>query len=196
METANKKQFTRKIFTAKLFFSDIFFLLSHIPQIMVAMRNKELGKQFMEKVMIVTTAVNGCVYCSWFHAKQATNSGISEKEIANMLKLQFNADASEHEIPALLFAQHYAETDRKPDADMLKKLNDFYGEKTASHILLFIRMIYFGNLDGNTFDAFLSRLKGIKAPNSNFFFELIFFIFHLPVMLPMLPFVGKYRSAE
>jgi AhpD family alkylhydroperoxidase len=160
------------------------------------MKNANLGEQFMEKIMTVVTAVNGCVYCSWFHAKQAAQSGISQEEITNMLKLQFSTDAKENEITALLFAQHYAETDRNPDEEMTKKLNDFYGETTASHIVLFIRMIYFGNLGGNTFDAFISRLKGKKAPNSSFVFEFFFFLVSLPFMLPIFLFMKKDRKAN
>jgi len=54
--------------------------------------------------MTVVTAVNGCTYCTWFHAKQAVTSGISEKEVKNMLNLLFEADASDFEVPALLYA--------------------------------------------------------------------------------------------
>ncbi len=61
----------------------------------------------------------------------------------------------------------------------------------AEHINLIIRMIYYGNLSGNTFDAFISRLKGKKAPNSNALFEAIFFILSVPVLLPILPLVNK-----
>ncbi|MCD6336717.1 MAG: carboxymuconolactone decarboxylase family protein [Candidatus Marinimicrobia bacterium] len=53
--------------------------------------------------MAVAIAVNGCVYCSWFHAKQAVDSGISEDEIKNMMSLQFQADADEYELMALLY---------------------------------------------------------------------------------------------
>lgn len=44
---------------------------------------------------------------------------------------------------------------------------------------------------GGTFDAFLSRLKGNKAKNSNVIFETIFFILNAPLMLPLLPFTKK-----
>ncbi len=188
------RRFNKKIYTAGLLFSDLGFLLINFPNIIAAMRNKEIGTVFMEKIMTVVTAVNGCRYCKWFHAKKAVASGISEEEVKNMLRLQFNADASIHEIPALLFAQHYAETNRNPDSEMTDKLISFYGKKTASHILLIIRMIFFGNLSGNTFDAFLSRIKGEKADNSNLFFEFIFFVFNAPIMLPMLPFARKHNK--
>jgi predicted membrane protein len=122
------------------------------------------------------------------------SSGISETEVKNMLNLQFEADTSVFEVIALLYAQHYAETNRNPDEEMTKKLFDFYGEKAAKHIILMIRMIFFGNLSGNTFDAFLSRLKGKKAKNSNIIFETLFFIVNAPFMLPLIPATKKYRN--
>ena len=185
--------FDRKIYTFRLLLSDLAFLSRNIVNVFAAMQNKKLGKVFMEKVMTVVTAVNGCTYCTWFHAKQAVSSGISETEVKNMLNLQFEADASDFEVTALLFAQHYAETNRNPDKEMTKKLFDFYGEKTAKHIILMIRMIFFGNLSGNTFDAFLSRLKGKKAKNSNVVFETLFFIVNAPFMDIGLA-LNKYRE--
>ena len=76
---------------------------------------------------------------------------------------------------------------------MTDKLFEFYGDNTANHIIIFIRMIFFGNLQGNTFDAFLSRLKGNKAKNSNVIFETIFFIINAPLLLPILPFIKKKK---
>jgi len=190
----NKKKFTRKIFTARLFFKDFGFLLSQFIQISAISKNKEISKAFFEKIMTIVSAVNGCVYCQWFHAKKAVSSGISTEEVKKMLNLQFQTEALNFELPALLYAQHFAETNRQPDDEMLKKLTDFYGQKTANHIQLIIRMIFFGNLYGNTFDAFLSRFKGQKAENSNIIFEFFFFIFNIPFMLPLMPFVKKYRK--
>jgi len=45
-------------------------------------------------------------------------------------------------------------------------------------------MIFFGNLLGNTFDAFLSRVRGVPAENSSLLFEVIFFFFTAPLMYP------------
>jgi len=190
------QKFDRKIFTFRLLLTDLGFLFSHIPSIARAMRNKKLGKAYMEKVMTVVTVVNGCTYCTWFHAKQAVSSGISEAEVKNMLSLQFNADATDFELLGLLYAQHYAETNRKPDKEMTDKLFDYYGKQTAEDILIFIRLIFFGNLQGNTFDAFLSRLKGNKAENSNVIFETVFFLLNAPFMLPLIPFTKKYRTQQ
>jgi AhpD family alkylhydroperoxidase len=171
-----KQKFSKKIFTARIFFKDLGFLMSHFPQMIGAFRNKKISRAFIEKIMTVTSAVNVCTYCTWFHAKQALASGINEEEVKNMLNLQFQAGASEFELTALLYAQHYAEANRNPDAEMTKKFFDYYGEKTAKHIFVLMRMIYFGNLLGNTWDAVISRFRGNPAENSNLIFELLFFL--------------------
>ena len=188
-----KKQFDKKIYTFSLLLKDLGWLISRLKRFKKAKKSKKVDKAFIEKLMLVTTAVNGCVYCAWFHAKMAVRSGINKEEVKDMLNLQFNTDASNYHTLALLYAQHYAETDRKPDKEMKDKLFNYYGEQTAKEIILFIRAIYFGNLSGNTFDAFLSRLKGVKAKNSNVVFEFFFFLFSAPILWPTMPYVKKYR---
>ena len=187
------QKFNKKIYSLKLLLNDIAFIVGNILQITKAMKNKKINKAFVEKIMLVVTAVNGCTYCAWFHAKKAVSAGINKDEVKNMLKLQFKANATKFEMLALLYAQHYAETNRKPEKEMTEKLTEFYGKKNSKHIFLIIRMIYFGNLTGNTFDAFLSRLKGKKAKNSNIIFEFIFFIIIAPFFLPLIPYTKKYR---
>lgn len=190
------KFFNRKIFTFKQFFIDLGFSIYKIPASIAMSRNKKISKKFREKIMTVVTAVNGCTYCAWFHGKRAVSNGISKKEIRNMLDLQFKTNSSEYELLGLLYAQHYAESNRKTDREMEQKLLEFYGKKTADHIRLIIRMITFGNLSGNTFDAFLSRFKGQKAPNSNILFEAFFFIVSAPFLLPIMPFASKKKRAH
>lgn len=182
--TIDKNVYDKKIFTPSILFGDLGFLISRAPAMVRAMKNPEVGRDFIGKIMMVVTAINGCTYCTWFHAKQAVEGGMSDEEIRSMFDLQFEASASEHELPGLLFAQHYAETNRQPDPEMTARLNAFYGEATARDIMLMIRAIFFGNLLGNTFDAFPARLKGQKAPGSNALFELLFWIGTAWLMLP------------
>ena len=63
---------------------DTLYLLFKIPTIISALVNKKICKAFTEKIMTVVTAVNGCPYCAWFHAKQAVASGISPEEVKNI----------------------------------------------------------------------------------------------------------------
>lgn len=170
-----KEQFQKRIFSAASLLKELSYLLLRWPRIVAALFDPEIGPAFREKILIVTSAVNECTYCSWFHAKQAVASGVSAAEVGDMFQLQFHANASPRELTALLYAQHYAETDRSPDAEMTARLFDEYGERTANHILALIRAIYFGNLFGNTWDAVLSRFKGNPAKGSSVTFELVFF---------------------
>ncbi|MBN1542539.1 carboxymuconolactone decarboxylase family protein [candidate division KSB1 bacterium] len=185
--------FAKRIFTPETFLRDLGFLLAHVPAMIAALRQQEISRAFIEKIMMVTTAVNGCTYCTWFHAKQAAACGISDQEIKNMLELQFHADATDFELPGLLYAQHYAETNRNPDPKMTSRLFNFYGKKSARRILLFIRMINFGNLLGNTWDAVLSRFRGRPAENSPVLFEALFFLFTAPFMLPAMGLAKETR---
>ncbi|MBN1253389.1 MAG: carboxymuconolactone decarboxylase family protein [Bacteroidales bacterium] len=186
--------FDRKIYTLIPLLKDLAWLIFNVFNFYKAKKSGKITKAFIEKIMLVTTAVNGCVYCAWFHAKMALKSGIEREEVNKLLNLQFNLQTSEYETVALLYAQHYAETNRKVDKEMQESLINFYGEKTAKEIILYIRAIYFGNLSGNTFDAFLSRLDGKKAKNSNVIFEFVFFIFAAPILWPTMPYVKKYRK--
>lgn len=181
-----KKKFDRRIFTPGLFLMDFGYLFIRIPMIIFAFQNKQISKAFVEKIMTVTTAVNGCTYCAWFHAKQAIASGISEEEVKNMLDLQFHAMASDFEVMALLYAQHFAETNRKPEDEMTMRFFKFYDKKTADHLFLFIRLINFGNLYGNTWDAVLSRFNGLPAKKSNILFEFIFALLSFWFMVPIM----------
>lgn len=181
-----KKGFKKRIFTARLFFNDLGFLIWNLPKIIRVFTNKQNPKQLFEKILIVTDAVNGCIYCSWLDAKLAIKSGISEEEINNMMKLQFQTDVSESELNALLFAQHFAESNRNPDPEMTNKLFDYYGEKTAKNIILAIRTVTFGNLYFNTWGAIISRFKGNPAENSNVMFETVYFLLNFIIILPFI----------
>ena len=186
--------FGKRIYTPSLFARDILYLASHITEILRAVRSKSVSRKFAEKIMTVTTAVNGCVYCQWFHGRQALSNGISLEELSELVNLQFHSHASPDEAPALIYAQHYAETNRNPEPEMTRKLNEFYGEETASHILVFIRLIYFGNLAGNTWDAVISRIRGDPAGNSSRIFEAFFAFAAMWVMIPAMIFTRKAVS--
>lgn len=51
-----------------------------------------------------------------------------------MMELQFHADAKEYELMALLYIQHFAETNRQPDLEMTKN-NLITMEKKQPNIL-------------------------------------------------------------
>lgn len=116
----------------------------------------------------------------------AFKDGVTKEEILTILNFDLDGinKCNENEIIALLYAQNYAETNCNPSKDMLNRLYTYYGKKKAKDIIALTSKSHFFNLCGNTYSAFISRLKGIKAHNSNLLFEIFFVIVHSPIIIP------------
>lgn len=177
--------FKKRIFTFKTLIINISALISGLPSSIRARRQKRISPVFAEKLRLAATSVNKCVYCTYGHTIIGMRAGLTHEEIEHILTGEIDKSIEEHEAPALLFAQHFAETAGYPESRMLYQLYTLYGPLQAKDILAYLREIQFGNLSGNTFEAFLSRLKGNPAPKSNPLFEAMFFIFSLPVLGPV-----------
>ena len=177
--------FKKRIFTFRTLTADTFALISGLPASINARRQNRISPAFAEKLRLAATSVNRCVYCSYGHTILAMRAGLTREEIDNLLNGETESSVDEHEAPGLLFAQHYAETAGRPESRMLYQLYTLYGPQQAKDILTYLREIQFGNLCGNTFEAFLNRLKGNAASGSNPVFEAVFFILNLPVLGPL-----------
>ncbi len=141
---------------------DFRYIMKHRPIIRRAMREL-LSPAFRERLMLVVTEVNGCRYCRTFHASEALKEGITDTELAELLAGQIPADTPEEEIPAMIYARYWAESDAQPAPEDVQELIDFYGEDKAAAIHIVLRMIRMGNLMGNTADYILFRLTFGKA---------------------------------
>lgn len=150
--------FHKRTFTLRSFGQSLTDLLAHLDDLAAVVKNRRIERAFGEKIMLAVTQVNDCRYCSFFHSHQALRAGVTEVEIAQLLKGELG-DFPPEQAVALAFAQHYAEQAGHPDADAWQKLVDFYGPQAAGEILVYIRMITFGNLLGNTFDRGLYWMR-------------------------------------
>ncbi|RMD52136.1 MAG: hypothetical protein D6828_06195, partial [Nitrospirae bacterium] len=174
------------------FREDTAFMLKNIPHLLKTFLSKRINKSFIHKIMLAVSAVNGCSYCSWLHAKLALLMGEMDiREIENILKTEIGEDVNDYEVMGLAYAQHYAVTDRRPDPEAKELFYEFYGKEIADHITRYIEAINYANKAGNTFEAFLNRFKGNPAPNSSLLFEALFFLFTAPFFIPLMPFVKK-----
>jgi AhpD family alkylhydroperoxidase len=113
---------------------------------------------FRERMMLAVTAVHGCRYCSYFHTRQALQSGIESEEIGRLLAGDVT-DCPAEEAVAVLYAQHWAESDAKPDSVAVLRLQQTYGSEKAEAIDVLLHMIRLGNLLGNTWDFLLYILS-------------------------------------
>ena len=140
------------------FWRDLRYPFQNRADLKQAMGGDLVSPAFRERLMLAVTAVNGCRYCSYFHAQEALKSGLSESEVRAMLDGTVD-NAPAEELPALLYAQHWAENNANPDAGIRQKLDETYGLQRAAAIDVVLRMIRVGNLLGNTTDYWLYRLS-------------------------------------
>jgi len=117
-----------------------------------------ISPAFRERLMLAVTAVNGCRYCSYFHTKQALKSGVSPEEISRLLSGDVDA-CPEDEATAVMYAQHWSESDAHPEPEAIQKLQQTYGVEKTEVIHLMLRMIRLGNLLGNTWDYLIYSIS-------------------------------------
>lgn len=151
-----------------------------------AKQSGSLSLQLQERLMLAVTEVNGCALCSYGHSRMALEAGLSGQEIEDMLGGQTDG-APKEELPAILFAQHYADTRGKPTAAAWAQLVSQYGEPQAAGMLGAIRMITVGNTWGIPAGSLLARLTKKEKyhidPRSNVGYELAMLLLLLPFLL-------------
>ena len=141
---------------------DLRYIIKRRPIIRRAMREL-VSPAFRERLMLVVTEVNGCRYCRVYHASEARKVEITDRELGQLLAGLVPTDAPEEEIPAMIYARYWAESDAQPAPENVQELIDVYGEEEAAAIHIVLHMIRMGNLFGNTADYILYRLTFGRA---------------------------------
>lgn len=144
-------------------------------------KNNLLSAEFVKRIMLAVTEVNGCEVCSYAHTKSALEMGMSQTEIQEILSGEKN-DYPKEEGKAILFAQHYADTKGNPSEKAWKEIETYYGREKALGILGAIQMIMVGNSYGIAMSAFKSRLKGEIIESSSLWYEI-------RMLLSIIPFI-------
>ncbi len=153
------KNFKRRIYKdLGEFIADARILFSKRKDIHVLMRGELIAPAFRERIMLAVTSVNQCRYCSYAHSREALSRGISQEELSQLGQGVF-AGSPPNEVPALLYAQHWAETNGSPEDILRNKVISAYGGETAALMEAAMRTIQTGNLLGNTVDYFLYRVS-------------------------------------
>ncbi len=160
-----------------------------IPRLKAA--KKRLGADFMERLMLTVTEVNGCAACAWGHSKAALEAGLSQSEIAELLAGDTGA-VPERQATAVAFAQHYADTTGSPSPNTWGKLQAVYGEQGAQDILAMIRMIMWGNAYGIPLSAIIARFRGHPEPGSSPLYEVAMCLSVFP-KLPLAMLLARLR---
>ena len=152
-------KFERRIYhSLSELLADFRAIMSQRKQISSLMRGEVVAPSLRERLMLAVTAVNRCRYCSYAHAREALSKGISQVEIEALASGMFE-DSPPEEVPALLYAQHWAEMNGEPETSVREQVVERYGEQVVEMMELALRMIRAGNLSGNTFDYLLYRVS-------------------------------------
>jgi AhpD family alkylhydroperoxidase len=152
-------KFNRRTYRSlKELFKDLCFPIRNRKKLREVKNKGLLSPAFQERLMLAVTSVEGCRYCSYLHSRLALKGGISQEEIGRLLSGDFE-DCPAGEALAVLYAQHWAESNARPDPEAVQKLQETYGSEKSEAIHLMLRMIRLGNLLGNTWDYWLYRVS-------------------------------------
>lgn len=166
-----RQEFYKKIYSAQELYVTLHKGLRTMKHILKNKKSKELTPDFIERIMLAVTEVNGCEVCSYAHTKIALEHGMSNEEIQSLLSGN-TGRIPDAEAIAILFAQHYADTRGNPTCDSWQRVVKAYGISKALGILGAVRTIMIGNVSGIALSAFLSRLRGKPIKKSNFLYEI------------------------
>lgn len=128
----------REQLRATRFWKDVRFLFLWPPRLL----RLEFGmdRQLRERVMLAVSEVNGCAMCAHFHARLALKAGIDNVEVQEILRAGYDSVPNEH-LTAVLFAQHWADTQGDVDPEARMRLDASYEAETVARIMLSIRFI-------------------------------------------------------
>jgi AhpD family alkylhydroperoxidase len=149
----------------KEFFADIWYLNKNLKTVIRVMRGRIIAEDFRERLMLAVTSVYGCRFCSWAHTREALRSGIDREDIASLLIGSVD-NCPPDETIALLYAQHWADSNAKPDPEAIERLEQAYGAEQAKAINLALRIVRVGNLSGNTWDHFIYKISFGRWPRN------------------------------
>ncbi len=180
----NMSEFKRKFTLGELYRSFV-YLPKAGSTLSRNKKSKLLDEDFIKRLQLAVTEVNGCAACSYQHTKMALEQGMSNEEINSFLS-GGSEFVVEEQAKAILFAQHFADLRGIPAEVTYTSIVEEYGEGKAEVILAACQGMIAGNMYGIPFSAFLSRLKGKKYRGSSLFYEismLVLGLFLLPIAL-------------
>ena len=163
--------FFKKTFTHREFYNAVVAAARSMRHLIAARQQKTLAPQFVERIMLAVTEVNGCEVCSYAHTKMALEQGMSPDEVSEILSGDIGR-IPEDEAVGVVFTQHFADQRGHPSAQSWQRLIDFYGEDRAWGILAAARVMQAANISGIPISAFGRRLKGQPVKQSSLLHEI------------------------
>lgn len=169
------------VYTHKQFYNELLSLFVSSKSFKLNKNSKHVSPQFRERIMLAVTQTNGCESCAFIHTKVAKKIGVDQSQIQAILHNDLTTISAD-EMPAILFACHYAENKANYSLDAWNELVKEYGEEKAQVILVMIRLIMVGNIYSMSLSALKDRFKGKPSGKTSLFYELSIFMMFLPYL--------------
>ena len=93
--------------------------------------------------------------------------GVNLDELADLLDTGTFGAMDERDATAILFAQNFADTVRKPTPEAHAALAKRFTAYERRELMAYIHAIYLGSLCGNCADAWLDRFSGRKVDDGH-----------------------------
>lgn len=174
-EGTGLKDFLQDGYKRKFSYSELYRSFVFVPRAASLLaknkKNSWLNPQFIERLQLAVTEVNGCAACSYQHTKMALAQNMSNEEISSFLSGSGDFIQAE-EAKAIMFAQHFADSRGFPKKYAYDSIVKEYGYRKASVILASVQVMIAGNMYGIPFSAFQSRLQGKPFKDSSLQYEL------------------------
>lgn len=177
----------RAEYKRKFSFKEMYRAFVLIPSVISKLRknkkSKLISNDFIERLQLAVTEVNGCAACSYAHTQMALKQGMSNEEINSFL-VGDGRFINPEEAKAIVFAQHFADSRGLPNQDAYQAVIDEYGEEKSSIILAASQIMLAGNIYGIPLSALQSRFRGKPFKGSSLVYELGMLITGL-IILPI-----------
>jgi AhpD family alkylhydroperoxidase len=151
-------------------------LASLVPELGTMYRvwlKQEVDPGFREELMLAVSRLNGCRYCSWGHHEWAQLSGVSNEELAQLEQLDPSGFDRRKWVAISYVRALVSENFERVQPELRRAMQHKYSPREIRDIELIANVMDIGNRGSNTFDAMLSRFKGVPAAESRIVDEVI-----------------------
>ena len=181
--TSSAAPFRKRTFSLPLYARSLAAVAAASPVLVRALVRPRTSRALREQVVLAVTSVNDCRYCNWGHTVLALRNGVDMNALRQTLdRGSLSADSTPEEV-ATLYAQHVASEEGEVDPGAERALATAWSPAGQAEIKAYITAITFGNLTGNSADAWLARLRRLPVEGGHPAVEAIAALTGLPVFL-------------
>jgi AhpD family alkylhydroperoxidase len=138
-------------------FPDLLFVLRNSPRLTRVYRGG-LTPALRERLMVAAAAVYGCRFCSWLHTREALRVGVDKEELVKLTGGIIEGCPKEYSI-AVLYAQHWADSNAHPSPEAIQRLEETYGIEKAKLVNVVLRPIRLILFMEDLWNSFITRVS-------------------------------------